>query len=146
MQVQIKGATQDLRVSTVTLQPEDSNNMYSFHCSGCGKFIQQIGGRVSKIYPFYEPAKDVVTITPCPQCGLKYTFQTHDGYSSEKIRVILHPIKEVNYFYCVDSKHRVLEYTPQAIRTMDNVMHQAPFQTDCPDESCLRVYFIAEMI
>ena len=146
MQVNIKGTIHDLRVSTITLQPEEGNNMYSFHCSSCGNFLQQVGGIVSKIYPFYEPSNDVPVISTCPRCGKKYTFQSHDGYLSDKVRVILHPTEDHNYFYCASGKHRILEFTRSAVSTMDGKLKGIPFEVNCPGESCLRVYFIAEMI
>lgn len=151
MEVMIKNQPQDLRVSTVTLQPESGNNVYSFHCSGCGNWNQQIAGRVSKIYPFYEPSPDVPVISTCSRCGKKYTFQTHDGYMSTKVRVILHPTEDVNYFYCYVSKHRVLEYTKSEIRTVqDNKKHITPFFSECPGDMkgtrCDKTYFFAEII
>lgn len=151
MEVMIKGQPQDLRVSTVTLQPEEGNNVYSFHCPNCGNWNQQVAGRVSKVYPFYEPSADVPVISTCPRCSRKYTFQTHDGYVSSKVRVILHPTEEVNYFYCIVSKHKILQYTSSEVLTVeDNRRHMLPFGTLCPGDMkgnrCNKAYFFAEII
>jgi hypothetical protein len=150
MNVVMNGEAKDLRVSTITLQPEGNNNIYPFNCPGCGNFIQQIaGGKVSKIYPYYEPSSDVASISKCKLCNRRYTFQTYDGYSSEKIRVILHPEedKEVTNFYCVRNKQHILAFTPLKVKTVaDNKLHHLPFFSNCSDNYCDKVYYFAEMI
>lgn len=147
MEVIIKDMIQDLRVSTVALQPEEGGAIYAFHCSSCGNFQQQVGGRIAKIYPFYEPSGQVPVISTCSKCGRKYTFQTREGQVSAKTRVILHPIEDVNYFYCAYNKQRILEYTGKAITTIiDNKKRLVPFFAECPDVSCEQVYFFAELI
>lgn len=143
----VKGEPKQLRVSTITLQPEDTNNMYAFHCLNCGNFQQQIGGKVSKIYPIYEPSDQVPVVSTCRHCMAKYTFQTYDGYSTDKIKVILHPTQSINVFYCSRGKNRILEYTARMITTIqDNERKQPPFDAQCPDINCGAMYFFSDLL
>jgi uncharacterized Zn finger protein len=147
MQVQIKGETKQLNVQTITLQPEDGNNLYGFHCLNCGNFHQKIGGKVSKIYPIYEPSDQVPTISRCRNCGQEYNFQTHDGYSSDKIKVVLSPLENVNYFYCYKGKDKILEYTSSYILSkVENKMKNAPFFSHCSNTSCETIYYFVKMV
>jgi len=147
MQAIIKGNIVELRVSTITLQPQESITFYPFYCPNCGNFHQQLGGEVSKIYPFYEPSNDVPVISKCKTCGMRYNFQTHDGYSSEKVKVILHPTDTTNYFFCTNNKDKIIEFSPDvAITAKDNKKHGFPFQTQCPAVDCKKTYWFAEML
>lgn len=151
MNVTIKNQPTSMAVSTVTLQPEEGNNMYAFHCTNCGNYLQQIGGKVSKIYPFYEPSNDVPVIIRCTSCKQKYTFQTHDGYNSEKVRVLLHPTEDYNEFYCWDGKHQILEFNEKRVITIpDNKPHYLPLFTRCKGVTngvrCTKEYYFAEIL
>lgn len=148
MQVQIKGELQELPLQTITLQPEDGINIYSFHCPNCGNYSKQIGGKVSKIYPFYEPNDQVVVVDRCRSCGRKYNFQTHSGYSSEKVKIILHPFEEQNYFYCTtQGKSKILEYAKNYIYSfVENKIKTAPFFSTCAESMCKTVYYFSDLI
>lgn len=147
MQALIRGQVVELRVSTITLQPQEQFNMYAFHCPNCGNFLQQIGGEVSKIYPFYEPSNEVPVISRCKICGTRYNFQTHDGYSSQKIKVVLHPTDTTNSFFCTNNKDKVIEFTSErAITVQDNKKHGFPFAAQCPTPACKKTYWFAEML
>lgn len=147
MQVNVKGVQRQLAVQTITLQPEVSDNMYGFHCLGCGNFHQKIGGKVSKIYPIYEPSDQVPVVSKCRNCGKEYNFQTHDGYSSEKIKVILKPLESMNYFYCYRGKDKILEFTSVFIRSsIDGEIKKTPFLSHCSNPSCETVYSFTDIV
>lgn len=148
MQVQIRGEAQEMPLQTVTLQPEMGNNLYSFHCPNCGNNMDQIGGKVSKIYPFYEPSDQVAVVNKCRSCKKKITFQTHDGYSSEKVKVILHPVEEQNYFYCyAQGRTKLLEYAKNYIYSfVENKIKKPPFFSSCVDRACTTVYYFSDLI
>jgi hypothetical protein len=147
MQVQIKGATVEIRVQTITLQPEETGNMYGFHCLGCGNFHQKIGGLVSKVYPIYEPTDQVPVISKCRNCGREYNFQTHDGYDTKQIKIVLHPTESMNYFYCYKGKDKILEYTPMYVRShVDNQYKTAPFTSNCINPTCDMVYLFSDIV
>lgn len=148
MEVSIRGEIKDLPLQTVTLQPESGNNVYGFHCPNCGNMMEQIGGKVSKIYPFFEPTDQVTVISKCRSCQKKITFQTHDGYSSEKVKVILHPFGEQNYWYCTaQGKTKLLEYAKNYIYSfVENKIKTTPFFSPCVDATCKTVYYFADLI
>ncbi|HEX9059110.1 MAG TPA: hypothetical protein VF941_02930 [Clostridia bacterium] len=147
MKAIVRGQTIELRVSTVTLQPQEQLDIYAFHCPNCGNFLQQVGGKVSKIYPFYEPTREVLVVSRCKTCGTRYNFQTFDYYASDKIKVILHPTNTTNYFFCANSKDKILEFAPdRAITIKDNKKHGFPFTASCPLPECKRIYWFSEML
>lgn len=147
MEVVIKGAVKQMRVSTITLQPEEGNNMYSFHCISCGNFHQQIGGKVSKIYPIHEPSDQVPVVSTCRNCGHKYTFQTFNGYDEKRIKVVLHAEKPYNMFYCYKGKNRILDYTAQKVfTTFERQVKKPPFEKKCPDSECGTLYFFQDLV
>lgn len=145
MQVQIKGEEKDIYVQTITLQPETGGNLYGFHCVNCGNFHQKIGGKVSKIYPVYEPSDQVPVVSKCRNCGSEYTFQTHDGYSTEEIKVVLHPRAQTDRFYCYRGKDLLLEYTDTKVLTWEKVVDTPPFSLACKNPDCDLIYFISDI-
>ena len=146
MQAIIRGNIVELRVSTITLQPQTDNTLYAFHCPNCGKYLQQVG-EITKIYPFYEPSNDALSVSKCKNCGTQYNFQTHDGYSSEKVKVILHLTDTTNYFFCPKTKDKIIEFAPdRAVTIKDNKPHGFPFQTQCPLPECKQNYWFTEML
>ncbi len=148
MQVTIRGKEKEIYVQTITLQPEISKNLYGFHCLGCGNFHQKIGGKVSKIYPIYEPNEQMVVVSRCRNCGAEYNFQTYDGYSSEKIKVILHPLEggQTTHFYCYSGKDLLLDYTLQEIYSWeDNKNKKTPFVAHCQNTNCNLEYFFSDI-
>lgn len=147
MQVNVKGVQREISVQTITLQPEDSGNMYGFHCLGCGNFHQKIGGKVSKIYPIYEPSDQVPVVSKCRNCGKEYNFQTHDGYSTDKIKVILKPTESMNFFYCYRGKDKILEYTSAYIKShVDGEIKKVGFDSSCSNPSCDAVYSFTDIV
>lgn len=147
MQVIIKGEPLELRVQTITLQPETGGALYGFHCLSCGHQLQKIGGKVSKVYPIYEPSDQVPVITRCRQCRREYNFQTHDGYSTEKVKVVLHPLESRNYFYCYREKAYMMEYGKDYIRSqIDNEYKTTPFESSCINPVCDIVYSFEDLV
>ena len=149
MQVTIKGEEKEMYVQTITLQPETSKNLYGFHCVGCGNFHQKIGGKVSKIYPIYEPNDQMPVVSRCRNCGAEYNFQTYDGYSSEKIKVILHPKDKIQttHFYCYSGKDLLLDYTANEIYSWEeNKNMKTPFIAHCQNADCNLTYFFSDIL
>ena len=151
MQVQIKGQTQDLRISTITLQPKVDNTVYGINCPNCSQFLTQTDGKVSKIMPYYEPTEQNLVVNKCRTCNTKYNLQTYEGYSSDTIRVVLHPTKADNDFWCTNrinaDRCRILAFTEDKIFTMlDKKKHNTPFFASCYQEGCGQKYYFAEMI
>ena len=148
MQVNIKGEAKELAITTITLQPEDTGNLYGFHCLMCGNTIQKIGGKVSKICPFYEPTEQTLSLTKCLNCKTEYNFQTHDGYATDEIKVILHPTQNaLNKFFCYRGKDLLLEYSATEIYSLvDNMTRTTPFISSCRSADCTQLYYFADML
>lgn len=149
IKVQIKGEIQDVAINTVSLVPDlTDNNLYMFHCTGCGASIAQYQGRVTKIYPFIEPTTDVMVVKRCRKCGMSYTFQTHHGYKNRTTKVILHAnIDGYTAFYCHLGRQPVLRFNHDRIYSLaDHQEKQVPFLGRCPVETCPAEYYFADLL
>lgn len=147
MEVTVRSIPKTINVQTITLQPEDGNNLYGFHCLGCGNFHQKIGGKVSKVYPIYEPSEQVPVVSKCRNCSQEMAFQTRDGYPPERIKVILKSLQPINLFYCWKGKDKILEYSKTSIHSyVDNTQKKIPFDSPCSNNLCDTVYFFSQLV
>ena len=151
MQITTTEGIKDIYVQTVTIQPQVITKLYGFHCVNCGQVIpNKIGGKVSKIYPVYEPSEQTPIITRCKKCFREYAFQTYDGYSKEQVKVILHAIPtnemNTNQFYCWRGKDLLLDFTSSSIYSYVEKQYKTiPFVSKCSKLDCDVTYLFSDI-
>lgn len=146
MQVKIKGTDQEILISTVSIVPEESNELHVLQCIHCSSMVVQFQGKVAKIYPIAEPYDRPLVINRCNQCGTRYTLQMHSKYNTDHTKVILERMQNKNYniFRCYRHKAGIMvDYVNGNIHTHSGAV-SIPFSTTCPD--CHHQYFFSDIV
>lgn len=147
MNVTIKGNSQELLISTVSIVPEsDTNALHKFLCIHCATMVTQYQGQVVKIYPILEPYDRALVISSCKYCNSKYTFQTHAQYEIGATKVILEklPTNSLNYFFCFRHRGRpLINYGGTHIMTNTRIV-TIPFSVRC--DECEQGYYFSDLV
>lgn len=148
MQVNVRGESRYIPVSTVTLQREEDGVTWPFHCVTCGNTHTVVGGKVVKVYPIQEPSRQIPVVSTCKSCKAKYIFQdTEDEEKIDKITILLSPKSIRQSFYCylgggeIKNINKILDYdTLQGYSHLEHSMVTFPFTTHCTNLDCTLVY------
>lgn len=149
MKILSKNEEKEILVQTISVQRDLGNPLttYLFLCPYCSYNIVQIQGRVTKMGPGLVPTDEVITVSKCPRCEMRYTFQT--GVSrKDRTEVVLTKFENPqNIWRCYICRTPLLQFSYDDIYLLPVVKRvELPISVNCPGNNCPARYYISDIV
>jgi hypothetical protein len=149
MQVTILTRPVELKVNTISLSNNGTNDVKLYRCFACGGAVVQYTGNVVKIRPVYEPCFDNLVIHKCSGCKELYLFQSHDGYRNKITDVVMSvdPYNNIPW-HCYICRQPVALYShDDYLKDFHTAsLQQMPVKIKCSNPACPANYLFTDAV